>query len=67
MHLISTNIFETIGYPNNTMHWLSFHACQRKTSTVDMTSGTSTETTTDLVIISVCFAYFLAKQQRVFS
>jgi len=28
--LIAANILETVIYPSNTVHWLSFHACERK-------------------------------------
>jgi len=37
--LIAANIFETIDYPSNIVYWLSFCACQRKTSIVDMPSS----------------------------
>jgi len=46
--LIATNIFETVQYPSNTGHWLSFHACKRKDFNC-WHAELPTETTTDLV------------------
>ena len=38
MCLIAAKLFETVGYPSNTVHWLSLDACQSKTSIVDIPS-----------------------------
>jgi len=46
--LIAAYIFETVGYPSNTVHWLSLYTRQRKIFHCCWHDELSTQTTTDM-------------------